>query len=309
MEIYHYDSHDKFYLYKDTVPDLSQDSIQKGEGLPSSATYIRPPFEDCTDGFIPVFEDGKWVIKADIFWHRKPHIEVNFDAGRKASTLDCKDYEFVFPHFRDWPQLCNTVLVRFRCIQGIRIIYQKFRDLIRLHDSFKSGNGSLNNDSCLVPSPIYMYKFESESFVFLMRRILDSIVQMMWVELEFSKFQHKHKIECESIGSLLTKHKDSQLYKIFCGDEFYEKGNECFLGVINDLFNAFKHSVIHDETMSLIGSEWPTIVCLYAKYANYDDQLQYHNHNAYHILMGFQDCLDRIFKNYELYKQQLKRDD
>ena len=70
-----------------------------------------------------------------------------------------------------------------------------------------------------------------------------------------------------------------------------------FLAIINDLFNAIKHHWPHEESNNLFCFEQPTITSFYARHNNTADDVTYHNHSAYHLMMGFQDMIRRFAVN------------
>ncbi|WP_163337909.1 hypothetical protein [Desulfopila sp. IMCC35008] len=303
MKIYHYDKFYKFYTHSENIVDRIE-----GQGLPASSTEIPPPLDQCQEDEIPIFSDGEWLIVEDRFW-RPQIVEVNYDAGRSISDFHFEDLSYMdFPVYPEMPQLCNTQLVVQKIIQSIRVVNKKFlkslsllkkchdRDDIQILDSPK------RNDLVLSPTTLYEYKCEVESLVFIMRRIIDSLVQLTDLLVNFDAFVEKKKLYFESIGSTFaSKNSDQLVTKIIMGGDQYERDETNFLPVINQLFNAFKHTLMHDETTTWMREDGPTILCLSVKYSDYKKEITYHNHNAYHIMMGFQDCIKRILANQKKY--------
>ena len=110
------------------------------------------------------------------------------------------------------------------------------------------------------------------------------------------------KMKPDGIGELLGKNGGKfAVYPVFLGAEskFAVDGSN-FLRILNDLFNSVKHSVVHQESHSLFGREFPTVISFSSKNNNFTDGYKYHNHNAYHLMMGFQDCVARVLINLRL---------
>lgn len=76
-----------------------------------------------------------------------------------------------------------------------------------------------------------------------------------------------------------------------------------FIATINSLFNSFKHCLMHEESCMPMGADTPIIVSYHAKNNNHNNEIVYHNHNAFHIMMGFQDNVMRIIRNQKLRQQ------
>ncbi|MCT7587062.1 MULTISPECIES: hypothetical protein [Aliarcobacter] len=308
MQLHHYEHFYKFYLYSEDRNDLDEEKANKGLEIPFGSTTKNPPLNKCKKGEIPVFINGEWEIVVDDFW--RPCIEeINYDAGRKVDTFQFIEPNMIdFMKFPTMPQLCNTALVGMRIQQSLIIINKKFAQCIDMYNLIRQGGGnkvlySPNQGTMIFnPSIMYEFKMELESIVFIMRRILDSLVQLTDLLVNFSLFEKNKKLNYESIGSILSKEKNSEIRDILVGNDIYEKDTTNFLNISNDLFNGFKHTLMQDELFSNIGIDYPTILGFHVKYANHKKIIQYHNHNAYHFMMGFQDCIARILRNIDTYK-------
>lgn len=311
MLLYHYEGFYKFYLSSEEV-NVDEEDAKKGIGIPANSTIITPPLEKCNEGEIPVFKNNSWEIVNNYFWRPKVK-EFNYDAGRKMNTFQFIEYNMHdFMNFPSIPQLFNGSLVGMRIYQSLLFINKKFDYCLEIYKTIKSDNiieAQLKAIQTSNPSPYYEFKIELESIVFNMRRILDSLVLLTNLTVDFSLVEKSKKIECSSIGQILysSKVKNSTIKDIILGNELYEKDSTNFLNIINDLANCFKHTLIHDESFSLIGVDFPTIVGFYAEHNNYNNPnnvIQYHNHNAYHLMMGFQNCIERILRNQKNYMQK-----
>ena len=310
MIIHHYEQYYRFYLSSEDRPDISRDDAEKGLMLPAGSTHLAPPLENCKKGMVPVFRDGTWEIVKDDFW-RPSHVEINYNSGRPISSYEPKDYSlFEFPSYPSLPQLCNTTLVVMRIVQNIRYINKKFDECIQLHRlSMTTPELSIvehPTPGVLVktPSALYECKLDIESIIFQMRRVLDSLVQLTNLLVNFRDFEKTKKLKFDSIGSVLHKKaKNTTVAKIICGGDGYEADTSQFLTISNDLFNGYKHSLMNDESFNLIGSDYLTIVGYSVKYSDHNNIIQHHNHYAHQIMMGFQDCVARILNNQKLYIQ------
>lgn len=289
--IYHYQAYYKFFLQKEEINERPY-----GVGLPAHSTDIPPPLENCQENQIPIFENGYWKIVEDNFW-RPSRDEVNYDAGRSMSSysslnLNCIDT--IFPIYPSMPMLCNSQLIVMAICEKNNLIHKKFEKLLsKYKDVFKSE----------LIKHLYELKLESESIIYLMRRVLDSLVQLTYLLTSFDEFLKTKIIKFNEIGKF-TRLENSNLdiEKIIIGDKnCYKSDNTDFLYIINSLFNSYKHSLMHDESYKLLCKDFPTFVSLQVKKNNHNDNIIYHNHNAYHIMMGYQDTIKRILKNQHKY--------
>ncbi|MDH0094920.1 hypothetical protein N7373_26015 [Achromobacter mucicolens] len=311
MKLHHYDSYYKFYIYSEENNDIDEENAKNGYEIPAGATFKAPPLGQCKDDEIPVFEDQEWRVVKNDLW--RPHVEeINYDAGRKMET-----FQFFEPNMHDFmifprmPQLCNTALVGMRIYQSLIIINKKFAQCLEMHSVILrcGGNNTVfspeKGGNAFSPSIVYEFKTEMESIIFIMRRVLDSLVQLTDLMVNFSVFEKTKTLGHESVGSVLSpKAKETVVKGIIVGNEIFEKDTTNFLEVSNNLFNGFKHTLMHDESFNSIGVKCPTFVGFLVKYADYKKTIQYHNHNAYHLMMGFQDCIARILRNQNSYRAE-----
>ncbi|WP_072620932.1 hypothetical protein [Spirulina major] len=138
-----------------------------------------------------------------------------------------------------------------------------------------------------------------------MRRILDSLTQLTYLITDKEEFNKNKAIKHNEIGrvaTLKTARNEFEAVLIGNGNEYAGDATD-FLATINSLFNSFKHCLMHEESCILMGVDFPTIVSYHAKNNNHNNEIVYHNHNAFHIMMGFQDNVTRIIKNQKLYQQ------
>ena len=89
----------------------------------------------------------------------------------------------------------------------------------------------------------------------------------------------------------------TDVYRIILGDNgCFRSDPTDFPNIMNDLFNSMKHCLLHEESQNLFFPDptTPSIVSFYVKYNRLADEPTYHNHNAFHVMMGFQDTVARI---------------
>lgn len=238
-----------------------------------------------------------------------PHtIEINYDAGRKMSTFKFKDsFHEVLWFYMRFPS--NHLFFPYNAYAAIcqraKVVNTSFKKLLEIHNRLPnepipsySPNGGLE----LTVPRIDRYKFIAEELIFHIKGVLDNLVQIIDIRANFERFNKTQRVGIDSISGLLNvKNKSSNTYQIVFGNNSnFIADSTSFLTTINDLFNSFKHSMLHLDSHRLISHELPSIISYYAKNNDYNSIVYYHNHNAYHLMMGFQDNIDRINKNLQL---------
>ncbi|WP_460275502.1 hypothetical protein [Celeribacter sp. ULVN23_4] len=295
--LYHFDRTEKFYLGKSKA---NIDPRSGGPIIPGASTLVAPP-PQWSEGYIPVFNGSAWEIHKDEFWRPREE-EVNYDAGRKAETYRPKMIGLRdFPSYPDLERLANSGLVVLRLIDNIRFIDAKFQQLLRMNFSpveniFDDAAGGVT--LCAKPTSFGAYKFESEALVFQMRHCLDTLCRLTELLCDAERVNREKRFRCDNVGALFGKYKKSQVANIVRGlAQSCESDQTDFLKISNDLFNAMKHTHMNAETQMLYGADTPTIVAYGALNGKHRDVITYHNHNAYHLMMGFHDTIDRILSN------------
>lgn len=276
-------------------------------------------------------------------------IEWNFDAGRPMSTYRPRSLYPLGIDIPSYPSIQDYLASKNLSValnQKIRMIQGKLQQTALLQAKIISNPEAINyppvfnighaaegrqSDIAVTPSLIYEYNFEVEGMVYLMRRVIDSLVQVSSVIVGWERFKKTLKIEIDSIGSLLYKKQQGnlsshlkQLLSIVCGDGVTYKVDglgklhqtkkqitctiieDAFLTVINDLFNSFKHSLMHDESLSPQLSSHPTARSYQAEHNDHRSTIIVHDHNIFHLVMGFQDTVLRIFENQKTFMADKK---
>lgn len=308
MLLHHFDRFQKFYLYSEEKFNLIEKNAEKGIGIPAFSTTVEPPLKLCSDDEIPIFKGSTWQVVKNDYWRPKC-IEVNYDAGRSMDTFQYMKVSIEdFTNFPFMPQLCNTHLVVIRISESLVIINKKFSQCVEMHKTLLGDqycdiiNYQQKETMLFTPSINYELNIEIESIVFIMRRILDSLVQLTDLMVNFSKFEQTKTFNYGSIGTLLSSEKENMVKSIILGGDIYSSDDTKFLETSNNLFNAYKHSLMNDETFQLFSPDYLTFTGILVKNQDHKKSIQYHNHNAFHFMMGFQDTVLRILKNQKTYK-------
>jgi hypothetical protein len=298
--IFHYDFADQFLLGSEDISDLPP-----GVGLPAFSTEISPPAFDA--GFIPVFDGQNWKVVEDRFFHPQ-YIEINYDAGRPMSSYTPKALSYIddFPPYPSIAQISSSPLTVMGIIDRYKLVQKKLDQVLKWHAEFMQHEHLKleyiikNRSSAIWLDPSSEYKLECETMVFLMRRVIDSLIQLTYLLTNSTEFKESLQIKISELGHVL-KHPTTPLAAIILGSDEYEADTTNFLRTINSLFNSFKHCLMHEDSRTLIGLDFPTVVSYFAKYNDHKNLIEFHNHNVFHLVMGFQDNVSRILRNQKDY--------
>ena len=253
-------------------------------------------------------------------------VEINYNANRSQETYKPLILSSLGNFFPCYPnniiQQMNVELAKSAIIQKVRYINLKFKELVDLWLIMTKGS---NNPSeailrNILDSPNYHdlvcqttigheYKFRSEEIIFNIRQVLDYLVQLTAILVDKDFILRNNRLRYDSIGPVLNNRtKENDIIKIIHGNDFYLPDETNFLEVINDLFNSFKHCLVHLESYNLYCMEVPTIVSYYQKNNDFHKYKgKYLNHNAYHLLMGFEDTVMRILSNQKKYIEKMNK--
>lgn len=318
INIYNYEPFYGFYLSTEKY------FLQQGVGLPAHSTDIEPPLLICAQGYIPVFKGHKWVIESDDFW--RPSCEyVRYDSTFTSGSYKPIQVSLVsgdFPKYPDLPQICNSNLVCILVGQKVRAAQAKYQEAKEYYHSIVN-SGELyktpvdgprwsTSEFSTTTAALYKYHFLVEEMVMFMRGAIDNLVQLTYILTNFNDYIKTMEVKQDKIGRLgTTEEAQTDLEKIFIGDNtFYDRdpSNIRFLWVINELSNSMKHSMIHANSYSKLGSgEGPTIVSYYAHNNNHRKVIMAHQHDLEQMILGFQDCILRILKNQKTYVKKHQR--
>jgi hypothetical protein len=301
IEIFYFDPDDRFYRYSELVEDLRPDV-----GFPPDATEVRPIFDTIPNGKIAVFNGATWELRDDRFFHPSA-IEVSYNSGLPNEAyrpLALSMYSKHYPHYPAIAQISNPLTMTMAITQRVRAIQGKFENLRFLHSRIIRGEESLTDgpnfaNYATSPSLLYEMKFEGEAIVYLMRRVLDNLVQLGFTLTNFSEVRDHRRVRINELGDLIREgaEKEPLAQLTIYGSDQYEADETGFLRILNDLSNSFKHSLPHEQTHALIGTDAPTIVSQQAKQNKFEQRMIFHNHYASQLMIGFGACVERILRN------------
>mgnify|MGYP000125232873 FL=1 len=193
-----------------------------------------------------------------------------------------------FPPIPSIPSLMNSDIMIFVIKRKVDYIH---REMTILKHNFEHKEADI----------FYQYKEVLESIIFQMKTVIDMFVQLSCLLVDYNYILNKHALRVDSLGYILNKKGCSEHTIIFGDGKKYKSDDSGFLRIINDLFNSIKHSILHSETSMQFGVDVPTVLSLYAKSNKFTEMIYFHNHNAYHLLMGFEDSMIRILENLNTY--------
>lgn len=228
--------------------------------------------------------------------------EINYASGLNIKTFDIDKYlcfEAYFskegPNFERIkliPNILDPKLTWLEIIKKIRYIHILFKDISEKYNTEISGMIQ------------YPFKEHTESIIFHMKTVIDMQVQLASLETDYDSIINNHKFNIDSFGKVLgLDASSSALKKIICGGDCFEKDNTNFLTILNNLFNSIKHCSLHSEAYSQYGIDSPTVVTLYVKDNNFGNEIEYHNHYLFQLIIGFDNNVRRIFRNMRLYQE------
>lgn len=239
--------------------------------------------------------------------------EINFDSGSNIEQFDIEKYLCFEAYFLNegpnWSEIkpitniLNPQLTWIEIVKKIRYIHILFTDVSKNYRTEKSE---------IIQYP---FKEQIESIIFHMKTVIDMQVQLASLETDYNNIISTHKFEYDSFGKINKKKTVDKeklrkecpnLLNIIFGNDVYEKDNSNFLSIINNLFNSIKHCSLHSEAYVIYGADFPTVVTVYAPNNNFKNDIEYHNHYLFQLLMGFDNNVRRIFRNMRLYQETAK---
>lgn len=227
-------------------------------------------------------------------WSGLHHVEKNYDAGRKAST-----FEYFFENVRSYigeiPILPHIDGLSNGFLSGRMVV----RYAVRAEMCFRSAVERHYKEIKFGVSDFVVMRDDLEAMIYFMRKTIDQIVQSYC--MKFS--QEKGKVEVSTIGAALGLRRNKsianiEIQEILFGNNSDKLPDESgFLNILDEISNSYKHGFLTSESDSFRAIEFPNIVLFEYKYNNFTNIAVVHNHNAFHIMMGFQDAVRRILKN------------
>lgn len=222
-------------------------------------------------------------------------LEINYDAGRESSS---------YKHDRLSLSAVNQrhLDIIYVIMERHKMCHKSFEDVCSTYKKCRSPDAyNLMHEQYLKNHPYLTseYHFLVENWLFQMRRTIDSIIQLAALKCAPTDDIYDYQIDCAGIEDLLRDGGSETLtYKLlFDSKSRAEADPTQFLSTINDIFNAMKHHWIREKSFNTMGADVPTVYVLYRKNNDPKKNVVLHNHNAFHIMMGFQDMVRRLIEN------------
>jgi hypothetical protein len=140
------------------------------------------------------------------------------------------------------------IMTRTECLN--KLIKNLFTGFHTFKRSIVVRGGSSNLDES------FMHKFEIEQVIYWLRKTADDFISIIFIINHFKVFgEYPEQIQVASVGKFL-KLTDKSLYKL---DNHIK-----LLTIINDVSNAYKHTLLNAQLHSHIGVEEPVVFALSA---------------------------------------------
>lgn len=223
-------------------------------------------------------------------WGNLP--EVNFDAGRPATSY----VPFLgkhtgvnvahLPHFPDVENLINGNFIALKVMQYVFRAERHFAGAMQAHARSMKGEFAVEE---LIE--------QLELMIYCMRKFVDHYVQGTYVKLYTSEVLTNRRVPIDSLGKVLrarkrgdTEHKALVEIVLGAGHSL----SHDFMAVLDLVSNAYKHNFFLPESTSYMARDFPSIVLFDYPRNDFNEPLLVHNHNAVHLMMGFQDEVNRL---------------
>lgn len=221
--------------------------------------------------------------------------EVNYDAGRPMSTyvslLQKHPAPNVghMPHFPSVDGLMNGFLLGLLVMQYVLRAERHYAVAQISHKKAYSQDPPIG--------ALERTRDELELSVYCMRKAVDHFVQGAYVKFEIDKLLNTGRSEIDFLGRLLrAREKDThnELVEAFFGDEQTPLDPTDFLSTLNVISNSYKHGFLLPESQGVGSPDAPNIVLFDKKNNELRSTAIVHNHHAGHLIMGFQDTINRL---------------
>jgi len=138
------------------------------------------------------------------------------------------------------------------------------------------------------------YRFELESALISMKRIMDDLIMAAYCILDSDNVVESKYVKVDGYGSLFKSGKLTTMgTRIVNSHNFL---NDDFAETLNELVNSFKHSYVLSDLL-LWGADFPTVVSVYAHRNNYGKDISFHNHSLGQILLGFNNFVSKFIQD------------
>ncbi len=153
---------------------------------------------------------------------------------------------------------------------------------VYLREKFKKNKGCM-------PEEMSRYYYEKKNIIHTIKYILDEFISLSCIKLDPDFFK-SNQIQISSIGELLNNKRKSDILALNIKTNISFSKFENFIQTINDLHNAYKHTMLDHESKNQIGSNNITFFALYTKYGALN-KTYILNSVFNQIIIGFNDFL------------------
>jgi len=228
-------------------------------------------------------------------WHGL--VEVNYDSGRPRETYKSLLVYHHGPNAGHMPQfptaegLVNGALIGLLAMQYVFRAERHFSNAEHWHGKAYS--------ETFVPGAFERLKEELELSVYCMRKAIDHLIQGACLKFEFTTIISSGNLPIDSLGKLIwckdnAPERHPQVIEAFFGVLKTPTDPTNFLPTLNIISNSYKHGFFLPEAQAYGSPNAPNIVLFDKEKNDLRRPPIVHNHDACHLVMGFQDTINRL---------------
>jgi len=132
---------------------------------------------------------------------------------------------------------------------------------------------------------ILKHQASVEISIYLMKQIINSIIQALYFKNNSQPFEKANKVEFSEIKDVIyDEKKDKHFAKNILR---LTKNEKELLETINAIHNSYKHCILTPESMNLIGASEPTVNAFYAPYNQCSKGIKIYTERFNEIWAGF----------------------
>lgn len=136
------------------------------------------------------------------------------------------------------------------------------------------------------------FNIKKEQIIHIMKRYIDDIIIILCIEYD-TNFENTKIIKYTSIGSILSDKKTCYIKEKIRKHLNFEIFKDLFT-VINDLHNAYKHTLLLSDSRTIYTTEGVAFSVLYTPQGDIS-KMKFLNHTLYHVKKSFNDFLLSFF--------------
>ena len=151
----------------------------------------------------------------------------------------------------------------------------------RLIDTFDYWNKAMEGK--ISANSFQRHEYAIEQAVYLMRRVADELIAMIWCLDEWDKTgNYPHQIRIDCIGAALetTQQNLSKDLKLLFAP------HNPVMKALNEISNAFKHSFVHSD-LTLTGRDEPCVYALGLAHNKLSSEMKFHNFSVSWLVNEF----------------------